>query len=343
MEHNQPTVAITTIKAHLTALEAYLTNAQRDTELLSIRNLIQRQMQALPAATRVPVSDVARNLDLIADWLNEPYLGLQLAPYSSRHHPHLSYFFGQSDFPLRDYLQILRRYISLSTQVMTLTVSSHPHELLITFEPVQGLRLSVHQHEGFAAAVADAVYRSYGLRPTAVTFQHDRLLPHTRDRDLFQQVFGVEPGFRQATTTMSFPLQAETALRHEGQRLHRLQRLEALNHKAFPEESWADRCRFLLRLLMYCGEPQKDILAGILSVTPRTLQRRLEAEQTTFRTLLNDLRKEMAEDYLTEGKLSHEEITFLLGFQDRGVFYRAFRQWFNMTPGEFGLKLATVD
>ncbi|WP_370315536.1 helix-turn-helix domain-containing protein [Thalassolituus sp.] len=43
----------------------------------------------------------------------------------------------------------------------------------------------------------------------------------------------------------------------------------------------------------------------------------------------------MTEQYLQEGKLSHEEITFLLGFRDRGVFYRAFRQWFGTSPGEY--------
>ncbi|TNC92929.1 MAG: hypothetical protein CSH36_01975 [Thalassolituus sp.] len=80
---------------------------------------------------------------------------------------------------------------------------------------------------------------------------------------------------------------------------------------------------------------QKQTLADILTVTPRTLQRRLSDEGTTFRALLNQLRMDMTEQYLQEGKLSHEEITFLLGFRDRGVFYRAFRQWFGTSPGEY--------
>jgi len=335
VQRNSPTVALSTIRAHLNALQAYLSASQRLDELVSIERLIEQQLQSRPADTRVPVEDVARNLDLVAQWLNEPYLGLRLAPYSSRHHPHLSFFFSRSEFPLKEYLQILQRYISLCTEVMTLTLEETDTTLSMVFTPVEFVKVSVHQQEGFAASVADAVYRSFGLRPSHVSFCHQRGLNNDEEIAAFQRIFGVEPQFRQPTIRLTFTAQASGKTRYVSGSNSNLQKLEALNHKAFPNESWADRCRFLLRLLMYCGEPQKQTLADILSVTPRTLQRRLEEEGTSFREVLNTLRKVMADGYIREDKLSHEEITFLLGFQDRGVFYRAFRQWFDCTPREY--------
>jgi AraC-like DNA-binding protein len=337
VQRNSPTVALTTIKAHLTALKAFLSASERLAELTSIERLIEQQIQARPAMTRVPVSDVARNLDLVAQWLNEPFLGLRLAPYSSRHHPHLSFFFHTSGFPLPDYLLILERYIRICTQVMTLSLEETPDHLILTFTPDDDIPISVHQHEGFAASVADAVYRCFSLRPDKVSFRHQRALQCDEEYEHYRAVFGCEPFFRQSDTQLIFsrPRSFRRAFSDPDSHIRSLQQFEALNHKAFPDESWSGRCRFLLRLLMYCGEPQKQTLADILTVTPRTLQRRLSDEGTTFRALLNQLRMDMTEQYLQEGKLSHEEITFLLGFRDRGVFYRAFRQWFGTSPGEY--------
>jgi AraC-like DNA-binding protein len=64
----------------------------------------------------------------------------------------------------------------------------------------------------------------------------------------------------------------------------------------------------------------------------RTLQRRIEAEATTFQQILDTTRTELATHYLEHTALSIAEVSFLLGFSEPNSFYRAFRGWTGTTP-----------
>ena len=75
----------------------------------------------------------------------------------------------------------------------------------------------------------------------------------------------------------------------------------------------------------------------------RTLQRRLQEEGTSFQTLLDDTRRELAEQYLAQPGMSLLEIAYLLGFADPSNFFRAFRRWFDATPGEYRARLLEVS
>ncbi|WP_444634794.1 AraC family transcriptional regulator [Cupriavidus oxalaticus] len=76
-------------------------------------------------------------------------------------------------------------------------------------------------------------------------------------------------------------------------------------------------------------------VARHLDISERTLQRRLMAAGTGFRALCEDVRRELAGRYLTEGNMSLGEIAFRLGFDDANSFFRAFRRWTGMTPGDY--------
>jgi len=69
-----------------------------------------------------------------------------------------------------------------------------------------------------------------------------------------------------------------------------------------------------------------------------TLRRKLETEGTTFSEIVDDLRRELAEQHLTHGDLSISEVAFLLGFSDVRAFGRAFRRWTGLAPSEYRAK-----
>lgn len=66
----------------------------------------------------------------------------------------------------------------------------------------------------------------------------------------------------------------------------------------------------------------------------RTLLRKLKYEGTTFKDLLEDTRKNLAHDYLTEG-LSITQISFMLGFAASSSFQVAFKRWYKQSPGDY--------
>jgi AraC-like DNA-binding protein len=55
--------------------------------------------------------------------------------------------------------------------------------------------------------------------------------------------------------------------------------------------------------------------------------------------LLDDTRRELAGQYLGQANLTLLEISYLLGFSDPSNFFRAFRRWFDSTPGEYRARL----
>lgn len=76
-------------------------------------------------------------------------------------------------------------------------------------------------------------------------------------------------------------------------------------------------------------------VARALHVSVRTLQRRLIANGTTFREVSDTVRDQLAQEYLTDPKVSIAEVAFLLGFSDQSSFNRAFRRWTGESPGRW--------
>ncbi|MCB1035891.1 MAG: helix-turn-helix transcriptional regulator, partial [Acidobacteria bacterium] len=81
--------------------------------------------------------------------------------------------------------------------------------------------------------------------------------------------------------------------------------------------------------------PTAAQVASALHMSVRSLHRGLKQEETSFRRLLEQLRRERAADLLAEGRCSLSEVAFLLGFSELSAFYRAFKRWTGMTPAEF--------
>lgn len=98
--------------------------------------------------------------------------------------------------------------------------------------------------------------------------------------------------------------------------------------------SVADRARYLITPLLRGETPTLEALATRLGTTPWTLQRQLASEGTGFRHLLDDTRKQLAQDYLQETNSSLSEIAWLLGFANPPAFHKAYQRWYGLSPGE---------
>jgi AraC-like DNA-binding protein len=81
--------------------------------------------------------------------------------------------------------------------------------------------------------------------------------------------------------------------------------------------------------------PTMEEVAGHLATTVRTLHRRLRAEGSSFTQILDDVRCNLAKEYLRSTKLSTEDISELVGFSEAANFRHAFRRWTGSTPAVF--------
>ena len=98
------------------------------------------------------------------------------------------------------------------------------------------------------------------------------------------------------------------------------------------DEQELDPARVLVRRMLPTGALSLDLVAAHLAVHPRTLQRRLAQQGTSFAELLDDVRREEASRLLRETDLAMRQVAGVLGFSEQSVLSRACRRWFDASP-----------
>lgn len=111
-----------------------------------------------------------------------------------------------------------------------------------------------------------------------------------------------------------------------------------------------DQCRAQLerrQLAGICGQVRRLILGPLglvasledvaqqLAMAPRSLRRRLEEERTSFRDLVDAERRQLSVQLLEGTDMKLDEMAMQLGYSDTASFTRAFRRWFERSPGEY--------
>jgi AraC-like DNA-binding protein len=198
-----------------------------------------------------------------------------------------------------------------------------------------------HAIESTAATVVALTRALTGraLPVTAMAFQH-AAPPHVAEH---RRIFGVPVTFGAAVTRLSF---AEAALGWPVVHTHPalLAAFEAEAEAALAridgDQSWSARARRATADQLKGELPSVAAVARALKVSPRSLQRLLAEEKTSFRAVLDHVRCSLAQRYLGRPQTSLTEIAFLLGFSEPSVFHRSFKRWTGRTPQQFRASLA---
>lgn len=101
------------------------------------------------------------------------------------------------------------------------------------------------------------------------------------------------------------------------------------------QSSLPEQVKILIKRRIASGKPEISEVARELGMSERTLQRRITEQGSNYRALIEQARQELGRDLLSDKRNGIEEIAFLLGFQDTGSFYRAFRTWEGVTPAQW--------
>lgn len=193
-----------------------------------------------------------------------------------------------------------------------------------------------HLRDYSLAAIAGRVAFAGGPKPVRVELAG----PPLADTGEYVRAFGTEVKLRARHNALLFtqpawdaPLPRRDAdlnrtLRRHGQLL--------LGRQPRPEaETVAAQVRAALLQESAVGPVNMARLARRLATSPRTLQRRLRDEGTTFDDVSRDVRAGLAREYLGDRGLSIGEAAYLLGFSEPSAFTRAFRRWTGQTPRAF--------
>ncbi|SLN31301.1 helix-turn-helix domain-containing protein [Ruegeria meonggei] len=83
---------------------------------------------------------------------------------------------------------------------------------------------------------------------------------------------------------------------------------------------------------------QAEDVAANLGMSPRTFARRLKDEGASYRDIVDDLRCDLAQTFITNG-MPLSEIAFSLGYADQPAFSTAFKRWTGLAPSSFRSRL----
>lgn len=241
----------------------------------------------------------------------------------------------QSSATLGDALNAALRYQRLVGEGGELQLQTVGNELRVRYSPVNP-HAAVTRTRVLALMVfwvqlmAPLVHHYRLLRAEFVHPQPDDLAP-------YEHAFDCPLAFGCADYALVLPLELGAApLIQANPPLQTLlrQHAEALLAR-LPSEGLVARVVALLGAQLAHGEPDRAELARTLNLSERTLQRRLAEEGSSYQQLLSDTRQQLAERYLDDGQLPAAEIALLLGYSEPSVFFRAFRNWTGLTPGEY--------
>lgn len=87
--------------------------------------------------------------------------------------------------------------------------------------------------------------------------------------------------------------------------------------------------------LLPTGEVSQEVVAETLGFSLRNIQRKLHAQGTSYKSILENTRKELTLGYMKQLHLTYTEISYLVGFSHTANFNRAFKQWTGKTPSDY--------
>jgi len=167
--------------------------------------------------------------------------------------------------------------------------------------------------------------------PLRVMYRQDRV----RDTSEHERIFGCSPSFNQDANCMVFrTVDLEIPILGYNPQLSAM--IEKLLQQRQRESE--EGVRFTMKVkeaisVNYQFDfPQLENIALSLNLTPRTLQRKLQDENTTYRELSDSIRYELASTLLKYKDLTISEIAYKLGYAELKAFRRAFKQWSGVTP-----------
>ena len=292
---------------------------------------------------RLPTEKISRLWELAAERSGNPAIGL------AQHHVVRPASFDvvgytmMSCADLRGAFERLIRYLLILSDALTMTMSEERDGYRVTFVLFGGDRPVPRQRIEFIFVTVIGFCRwisGRNVHPWAIELPY----PAPLDPAPYRAAFRCPVSFDAPRCSLLFggadmaaPLPTSNPQLAE---MHERFAGEFLRH--FDHAQISYRVRELIIRRLPDGEPRRDAVAHELCMSERTLQRRLEEEATSFVQLLDDTRRELAEQCLGRLHLSLAQAAYLLGFDDQRSFFRACRRWFHVSPGQYRSRLSRL-
>ncbi|MFI7002230.1 AraC family transcriptional regulator [Nocardia sp. NPDC050175] len=239
---------------------------------------------------------------------------------------------------MRDAVDVMVRYLDRAAVSGRLTVEETAGVTSVRFDDAEcppDLRVFLAERILAGIKTIGSELFDTGIPSIRVEFRHAT----PADTSRYHEIYGVVPIFGAAADAVSFDgrsLDVPVPQTNERARSACVQLCRDLLDRHRTRSGVAGAVRDLL-VRTPGNIPDQIAVANELFMSPRTLSRRLNDEDASFRGLLDEVRQLMSEQLLAYTDLTTEQVAARLGYAEAASFIRAFRRWKGCPPQEFRL------
>lgn len=291
---------------------------------------------------KIPADKVGRLLELSAQRSGIETFGLRMAETRRASNLGPLILLVRDEPTLRQALQAMARYGHLHNEAIFLHVEEEDGIAVIRDEVLASDGGSLKQATELVVGVLFRLLRFFlgdDWHPKTIFFAHGA----PKDRSVHTRVFGAKVEFGHAFSgivcnarDLDLPLPSADPVM--ARYVHRY--LEDLDPKGGKRMS--NEVRQMVLMLLPSGRSTIDHIAHHLGVNRRTIHRHLAQEGTTFSSILDAVRSELAVRHLDRGERQCAEISGLLGFSEPSAFTRWFKATFGCSPTQYRVSTANA-
>jgi AraC-like DNA-binding protein len=324
---------------------------------LLVRLLESRRIDAIPVLraaglnpalieqprARYPFERVVAAWSRAVDITGDADIGIELARVyrPTDFHGLAVVFLASSD--LEKALQRLVRFHAVVNTAVKMKLERRDHRIDLLCTPVHADAAATRVLESARAAILVDICRvaaSRDLDPAEVAFTHAKPADTSAYDAFFRSslVFGAPSwrlSFRTEDAARPFLASNRDLARSNDEVLDQV--VQSLKH-----DDLVSRVKMAMVDELPSGTPSEESIAKAVSMSARSLQRRLAEERTSFTELLASVRRELAERYVRDARMPVTEISYMLGFSDLSSFSRAFKRWTGRSPAASRHRTATA-
>lgn len=284
---------------------------------------------------RIPDDRVDDFYDKIAELIPDPNFGLRSEQFW---HPTqmgaLGYAWMTSS-TLRTAFERLVRFIKIINDSFKVELKETSKNLSLVIDNSSEATLPAFRKDASVAILLAMVQSNAGkaFHPKSLKIAH----PEPEDTGPFYSLFQCPIDFGVASNIFTISIaDADSPRSCSNVQLALLNDQLLIKYLAdLDKENVVERTKAFIIHNLPSGNISDAIVARSLQMSERTLQRRLHECGTTFKSILNEVRGDLANSYIRDSKLSLTEISFLLGFSEMSTFSHAFKRWTGQSPSAF--------
>jgi len=280
----------------------------------------------------VPFKPAAEVWNVVIDHTKDPLLGLHLGEELSPAILGMIGYLMQSSGTLHEAVNMLIKYNDLYSTMMKFSSEEVADQILIHYDPA-----ILWQHQYPESARQSIEISMAGMLKIFKTLSGRKIFPTqvalsypSRSLAEYERIFQAAIHFQSKRNTLTFrKSDLCLAIISYDKSLFAFfnstldQKLKSLRN----EERFSDRLKQMIINDFKGRPPSIDIAASHFSMTARSLQRKLKEEQRSYRDIVTDIKKELAETILTRTDFRIGEVAEILGYSDSSSFRKAFKKW----------------